>query len=511
MALFSGQAADDPLRQFTRAQSRLRAASDASVVQLAATLPQLVGGAPGVRRLLVQWLASRVRHNDLPPAILGWLDAHAAPVPTEQTATSSASSGLLPEAVVSHALSFADQRSLLAASHTCSAWAVAGRLPAARTELAIPWGQGLDALEAHLASRTKDGATPCFVPFLRVSHLRVGRRWRALPGPLPPLPFCRRLLGSLGSLTHVHVQAPEAWAALSPQRDLTHVFVDLDEGPVTADAVCRVATRPERVAKVGGNLALPTSSASVWARLSHLRALRLERPREARLPTGAAPFVRVWPRLSRLAIGSADAERPALSRAVHTFVASVVGARKGGTVTVAFKHRVPHPSSFPPSRTFLHLAALHVERASTALGWWLRRLRVKRVVVRSWDASARASPIHMLQLLSQHHGAEEVVLHHAEDVLRGGPARFGPIQTVRKAKLTVLRVRLLVATLLSRAQMQNVDVLAQCAAWTGLATVVFADGQEGVDAAVLRLRQRLSHHAVTRPKGESPLIECRRM
>jgi len=505
------------MRQFTRAQSRLRAASDASVELLAATLPQLVGGAPGVRRLLVQWLASRVRHNDLPPPLLAWLDARAPAVPTEEPATRPGCPGLLPEAVVSHALSFADQASLLAASHTCSAWSAAGRLPAARTELAIASGDGLGALEAHLATRTKGGTTPCFVPFLRVlrvTRLRVGRRRRCLPAlaPLPPVPLCRRLFGSLVRLTQVHVESRAAWEALSPQPALTDLFVALPQ-PVTADAVCRVATHPERVTRVGGHLALRAHSASGWARLSHLRALRLPHAEEAVLPTGddmtTGPFARAWPRLSRLALGFNGALAPRLSRAVHAFLTSVVGARDQGSVTVAFQHQVPNPPSFPPSRTFLHLAALHVDRASTRLFWWLRRLRVKRVVVRSWDVSARASPMQLLQLLAGRDGAEEVVLHHAEDVLRGGPARLGPISTVRTAN--VLRVRLHAAAPLSRRRMQNVDVLAQCAAWSAHATVVFADGQEGVATAVMRLRQRLGRHTVTRSKGASPAIECRRL
>jgi len=400
---FTGQVEDDPLRHFMRAKRRLQAATDACALDLAAALPGLVGGPRGFLKVLVQWMASRVRRNDVPPALLAWIDQHVRPVGATSSAAPSAATKV-PEQVLAHALSYADHASVLAASHTCATWALAARLPTARSDLALVWGKGLDSLEAHIAERCGHGV-PYFVPFLRARRLRVGRRVRARgAAPLPPVARARALLAQLGCLSVVHVESSAAWGALAPQAALCKVFVNLEDAPVTATDMCRVAANPECVTEVAGHLALTSASAPVWSRLSHLESLRVERAHEMRLGT-SAPYARVWPRLTRLAIKLAGVSGAPLSQTVASFIGAVVRGRDPFSVTLAFVDEVPHPPVYLEGDV-LRLAALHADRASASLLWWLRRVRPTRVVVNSWAVGARVSPADIIRTLAERAGAE---------------------------------------------------------------------------------------------------------
>jgi len=366
----------------------------------------------------------------------------------------------------------------------------------------------MDRLEAHLAARSGHGVQ-LYVPFLRACRLHVPRRVGSGGAAPPPVPRVRALLPRMRSLSHVHVEAVEAWTALSPQPGLTDVFVDLGDGqvdpPATAADVYRVAADPATVKVLGGNLALSAGSAGVWRRFSRLETLQVHRPDRMRLGD-VAPFREAWPGLTRLVIRQGVFTTAALPEAWAAFVAAVVRGREPGTVTLEFRHQVPHsPMTLDGSR--LHLAALHADRASPPLLWWMRRVLADHVVINSWDPQARMAPSKVLHTLVRNHGAQEVVLHGVDLVLHGQPAVMVLPTAAKPCRVAHVRVHLSRAQ--TELQMRDVDQLAQCAALSGRATFSFVPGQAAVDVAVQRLRARLPLHEVL--ASTAHVVECRRL
>jgi len=463
-----------------------------------------------VLRLVAQWMASRVRHNDVPPALLAWITAH---TPAASKAADVPAACKPADAVLAHLFSFADQATAIAASRTCETWALAARLPSARSDLVVVRaGDGLDALETHLAARTA-GDAPCYVPFRRVVHLDVGRRWRRWrPTECDDSPLSRVLevVHRLRRLSHVVVGEPAVWHALSPQASLATVHVDLDDAPATPADVCRVAANPATVTELGGRLSLTAASAPGWARFTHLRTLRLDRPGAMRV-ADAAPLAAAWPRLDRLAVRSKfPPEQVPLGAAA--LVSAVVRGRGPGAVTLAFLECVPRPPS-GADMAALHLAALHVDCASPRLLGWLRHVRADRLVVHSWDPAegqADVDVVDVLRTAARQGQACEVVLHRVEVVRKRFCAQL-PASYLRYIgvphPVDVVRVR--VWKRQTARSMSHVDHLAQMARWARLCVLTFVQGQCDVHVAAVWLRRRLApQHTVRLVRAD--VIECRR-
>jgi len=391
---------------------------------------------------------------------------------------------------------------VVAASYTCQAYALAARLPEACSDLLLGRCSNLLALERHLSARSRTAGGPqCFVPFLRVTRLRVTRPWP----PRPVLPRVLAFLHHLRRLSHVVVREAAVWHALPPQAYLTKVYVDLASEPVTHMDVCRVAVNPATVTELGGNLVLTAPSAPAWKGFPRLRTLRLDRP-GAIAEGDAAAFAGVWPELDRLEVRIGAHLPPGAA----AFVSAVVQGRGPGAVTLVFLGWVPRP---PTSMPVMHLAELRVDNVSQSLLLWLQRVRADRVVADGWcraDAD-RVPYVDVLVAAALHTQAREVVLHGVGTVrtMYSEPVPdLPPLQAARQ-RMEVVRVR--VSRQRSQRSMAHADQLAQIARWADLCVFTFADGQLGVDVVAAWLQGRLGPRVSVEHGVEHGVVACRRM